>query len=160
MTPNTDSTETTIQRGTLHLSGVDPEQPLQRSFILMMAALGLLWIGLGIFSDTQYTRYGQLGFGLFLLLSLAYIMWFYKPKYLRFDQSGLTGLIKGGETILLNWEAIETIEISVNKLVIHPQSGVEIPISIGQIPYQQHKDLLPQLEQVAERNGVKIKKSN
>jgi hypothetical protein len=153
---NTDTS--TVQRGTLHLSGVDPDQPLQTSFIIMMTTLGLLWIGLGIFSDSPLSQYGHIGLGLVLLLSLAYMKWVYKAKYLRFDEEGVAGLVDKNESIVLNWEAIDQIKLSRSKLVLVPKDGVEIPLSLGQLPYSQHKDVLPQFEQVADRNGVSIKK--
>lgn len=156
MTSEVDTSDTSVQRGTLHLSGIDPQQPLQHSFILLMAALGLLWVVLGIFSDSPLSRYGHIGLGLVLLLTLAYMKWFYQPKYLRFDQDGLSGLLKGNDSLLLNWEAIDQLSISSSTLTITPQKGVDIELSLGQLPYAQHKDLLPQLKQVARRNGVQV----
>ncbi|MGM0589073.1 MAG: hypothetical protein ACQETE_11695 [Bacteroidota bacterium] len=157
MEPKSDtSSSKLIQQGTLYLSGVDPDQPMQRSFILIMGGLGILWIILGVFSDSVLSQYGHLGLGLTLLLTLAYLRWFYQPKYVQFDEDGISGVVKGNEPILLNWDAINEIDVSKGKLRIIPKEGVEMPISLNQLPFRQHKTLIPQLLQLAERKGVSV----
>lgn len=154
---STGSEESTNNRYTLYLSGINPEKPNPPAFRWLLLLVAAACIILGLFEQQTIFRVMYFLFGGLIAASVAYLEWFYKPNYLSFDEQGFKGQIQRNAHIQYVWDDIKQINVDEdNRIEIIPKDHANFIINFNNLPYQQQEDIAPKFFSYAQQEGIFI----
>jgi hypothetical protein len=123
---------------------------------IIFALLGVFNLVQAYIVDNDF-RLFNLIFGVsFILYGLLHPIIF-RPKLASFDENGLLWRVKNRRDLLLAWSQIAYIEASMLNFHIHTKDSRHFTVDLGNLTYEQHQTLKPQIIDLARSKGVEVR---
>jgi len=125
----------------------------QRAIFAMIGVTNLVQ---ALMKDNDF-RYVNLIVGLGTVLFAIFYRRFNRPKVFTFDDDGIEGPLGARNPVKMKWNDIARIEGSVFRLTVLSKSGDRSDINLGNITYDQHKQIKPLILELAQSHGVEVR---
>ncbi|MBI3586407.1 MAG: hypothetical protein HY088_04685 [Ignavibacteriales bacterium] len=138
---------------------LQPEPATQRMRLVQRTLFVLMGVGnivQGIMHDNNF-RYFNFIIGISVVVIALNYRRIFKPKLFTFDEDGFEGPIGRSDSTRLHWGDISHIEAKMFTLKIFPKSGGERNIYLGNITFNQHKQIKPKILELAQSKGVEVR---
>ena len=136
----------------------DPASPRARLIQRMLfGLLGVINLVQGVLNENSF-RYFNLIFGVLVIVFALNYRRIYKPNVYTFDEEGVEGPIGRSDNKKFRWTDVSYLVAKMFTLKIFMKSGIEYNIYLGNITFQQHKQIKPKILELAQSNGVEVRK--
>jgi hypothetical protein len=123
---------------------------------VLFALLGLINLVQAYLVDNDF-RFVNLIVGIFFISSAFAYPLIFRQKLATFDDNGLMWSVKNRRNLSLAWNQIAYIEASTLHFYVHPNDSGQFTIDLGNLTYEQHKTLKPQIIDLARSKGVDVR---
>ena len=135
------------------LSGSNKKR--KRRFWLIQGFNGLLWLIVAIVHHPHDSFTYIIGaYGLVFLLAAMFSPVFERSYQLVADDEGIHGQLSWRRHIQFAWKDITSAELGTLHLRLNIADGKVEEVSLGNLTYEQHQELKPQLELALENHCV------
>jgi len=108
------------------------------------------------FFHQNEVRYFDLAFGIVLIVGGFYYWKLYELKTVAFGEVGIKGKIRFRTTIDLKWDDVSRVESSLYAILLITKTGQKYELDLSNLTYQQHKEVRPQIVELAKSKGVEV----
>lgn len=134
-----------------------PATPARR--IIQRTLFGLMGVyilvqGISQSNNFQYINYV---FGVGMIVLALFYRRIYKPKVFTFDENGIEGPIGRSENKRINWADVSKLDAKIFTLKIFLKSGEESKIYLGNITFQELRQIKPLILKYAKSKGVDVR---
>jgi|WetSurMetagenome_2_1015567.scaffolds.fasta_scaffold1197167_1 hypothetical protein len=137
----------------------DPASPRARVIQRMLfGLLGVMNLVQGVLTENSF-RYINYIFGVLLIVFVLNYRRIYKPNVYTFDEEGFEGPIGRSDNKRFRWTDVASLVAKLFTLKIFMKSGREVNIYLGNITFHQHKQIKPKILELAQSNGVEVRKA-
>jgi hypothetical protein len=131
----------------------EPAKPIGRIIQRTLFGLvGVINIIQAVMSSNSF-RFINLVFGIIMLVFAVGYRWFYKPKLLSIDESNIE---LSNNNVLSKWENIAKVEIRLFNLILHEKTGKQSKIYLGNLTFQQLREIKLKTTDLAKSKGIKV----
>ena len=120
-----------------------------------MMLVGIVNVLQSFFQQNEL-RYIDLAFGIVLMVSGFYYWKLYEFKTVAFDEVGIKGKLRFRTTIDIKWDDVSRFELAIYAISLITKSGQKYEIDLSNITYQQHKEIKPQIVELAKSKGIEV----
>ncbi len=130
-------------------------QKRKRRFWIIQGFNGLLWLIVAFLHQPHDWFTYVLGvYGLVFFLAAIFSPLLDKRYQVVLDQDGIHGQTSWRHHIEISWKDIASAELGTLHIKLHTLDGKVEQISLGNLTYQEHQELKPQLRAILEDRGV------
>lgn len=127
-----------------------------RMLSIIYGILGISFLAQAMLAQNAF-RYVMLVLALtWILIALNYPRLF-KAKAMTFDDSGITWSRTKPRSLRVTWDQIAYMEASTLEFRIRTKDLKVLTINLGNLTYEQHKTVKPQIIDLARSNGVDVR---
>jgi hypothetical protein len=126
---------------------------IQRTLFGLMGVFSLVQ---GILQNNSF-RYLNIVVGVGIIVFALYYRRIYKPKVFTFDENCIEGPIGSSENKRINWSDVSKLDAKIFTLKIFMKSGEESKIYLGNITFQELKQIKPRILEFAKSKGVEVR---
>lgn len=120
-----------------------------------MMLVGIVNVLQSFFQQNEL-RYIDLAFGIVLMVGGFYYWKLYEFKTVAFDEVGIKGKLRFRTTIDIKWDDVSRFELAIYAISLITKSGQKYEIDLSNITYQQHKEIKPQIVELAKSKGIEV----
>ena len=120
-----------------------------------MMLVGIVNVLQSFFQQNEL-RYIDLAFGIVLMVGGFYYWKLYELKTVAFDEVGIKGKLRFRTTIDIKWDDVSRFELAIYAISLITKSGQKYEIDLSNITYQQHKEIKPQIVELAKSKGIEV----
>lgn len=123
---------------------------------ILFGLIGVFSLVQGILQNNSF-MYFNIVFGVGIIIFALFYRRIYRPKVFTFDENFIEGPIGSSKNKKVNWADVSQLDAKIFTLKLFMKSGEESKIYLGNITFQELREIKPRILEFAKSKGVEVR---